>query len=125
MKPSTSLVRTLSSPVEWLSEIIYILRPLIYGMLVSHLISNMAFLHFALLATLSATNKDSSRPLITALVMEMVSRNLRRAAPAASALERVEYSRRDRDMLWYFLRGSIWEEYTRYIFSGLLSLQTH
>ncbi|KIM85153.1 hypothetical protein PILCRDRAFT_349833 [Piloderma croceum F 1598] len=80
VKPSTSLVRTLSSPIEWLSEIIYILRPLIY-------------------ATLSATNKGSSRPLITALIMEMVSRNLRRAAPAASALERVEYSRRDRDML--------------------------
>jgi peroxin-16 len=45
--------------------------------------------------------------------MEMVSRNLRRTAPAAAALERAEYSRRDRDMLWYLLRGSIWEEYTR------------
>ena len=75
--------------------------------------SDKTISHVYLSATLSATNKGSSRPLITALVMELVSRNLRRAAPAASALERVEYSRRDRDMLWYLLRGSIWEEYTR------------
>ena len=32
VRPSISLVRTLSSPIDWLSEIIYILRPLIYGM---------------------------------------------------------------------------------------------
>lgn len=31
VKPSLTLVRSLSSPVEWLSEIIYILRPLVYG----------------------------------------------------------------------------------------------
>ena len=47
--------------------------------------------------------------------MEMVSRNLRRTTPAAAGLERTEYSRRDRDMLWYLLRGSIWKEYTRYM----------
>jgi len=73
-------------------------------------------------ATLSATSEGSSRPLITALVMEMVSRNLRRKAPAAAALERAEYARRDRDMLWYLLRGSIWKEFTRYIFSPPLPL---
>ena len=31
VKPSLSLIRSLSSPLEWLSEIIYILRPLVYG----------------------------------------------------------------------------------------------
>lgn len=31
MKPALSLVRTLSSPQEWLSEILHILRPLVYG----------------------------------------------------------------------------------------------
>lgn len=31
VKPSLSLVRTLSAPQEWLSEIVYILRPLVYG----------------------------------------------------------------------------------------------
>jgi len=38
VKPSTSLIRALSSPVEWLSEIIYILRPLIYGTRISNII---------------------------------------------------------------------------------------
>jgi peroxin-16 len=77
-------------------------------------------MHF--LATLSATNKGSSRPLITALIMEMISRNLRRMAPVSAALERAEYSRRDRDMLWYLLRGFIWEEYTRYLLTNHISL---
>lgn len=31
VKPSLSLIRSLSSPLEWISEIIYILRPLVYG----------------------------------------------------------------------------------------------
>jgi peroxin-16 len=47
--------------------------------------------------------------------MEIISRNIRRTAPPSSVLERIEYSRRDRDMLWYLLRGAIWQEYTRYI----------
>ena len=34
VKPSLSLVRNLSGPQDWLAELIYILRPLIYGMLV-------------------------------------------------------------------------------------------
>ncbi|KAG5649898.1 hypothetical protein H0H81_001559 [Sphagnurus paluster] len=94
MKPSLSLVNTLSSPQDWLAESIYILRPLVY---VSLLISD----------------RRSNRPLITALVMEVLSRNLRRTPPPSAALERTEYARRDRDMLWYLFRGSIWESYTR------------
>jgi peroxin-16 len=31
VKPSISLVKTLSSPQDWLAETIYILRPLVYG----------------------------------------------------------------------------------------------
>jgi hypothetical protein len=47
--------------------------------------------------------------------MELVSRNLRRTPPPSAGLERSEYARRDRDMLWYLLRGSIWETYTRFV----------
>ncbi|KAL9716282.1 hypothetical protein Ac2012v2_000728 [Leucoagaricus gongylophorus] len=32
VKPSLSLLKTLSAPQEWLAEIVHILRPLIYGM---------------------------------------------------------------------------------------------
>ncbi|RDB28796.1 Peroxisomal membrane protein PEX16 [Hypsizygus marmoreus] len=94
VKPSLSLVQSLSSPQDWLAESIYILRPLVY---VSLLISD----------------RHSNRPLITALAMELVSRNLRRNPPPSAALERTEYARRDRDMLWYLLRGSIWQTFTR------------
>ena len=53
--------------------------------------------------------------------MECVSRFLRRTPPPRAALERSEYARRDKDMLWYLLRGSIWETYTRFVQRLLLS----
>nr|GAT44156.1 predicted protein [Mycena chlorophos] len=93
--PSHTLMKTLASPRDWLAEILYILRPLVY---VSLLVSD---------------NKKSSRPLAAALVLEVLSRTLRRTPPPYAALERSEYARRDRDMVWYLLRGSIWETYTK------------
>ncbi|KAL0951245.1 hypothetical protein HGRIS_007963 [Hohenbuehelia grisea] len=94
VKPSLSLIRTFASPTDWLSEVIYILRPLIYVSLLS-------------------ADRRSSRPLMTALAMEFVSRNLRRSPPPSAALERSEYARRDRDMMWYLFRDSIWTTFTR------------
>jgi len=58
-------------------------------------------------------NRRSNRPLVSALILEVISRNLRRAPPPSAALERSEYARRDRDIVWYLLRGSIWESYTK------------
>lgn len=52
--------------------------------------------------------------MAVALAMELISRNLRRAPSPSATLERSEYARRDRDIFWYLLRGSIWETYTRY-----------
>ncbi|KAG5647953.1 hypothetical protein DXG03_006987 [Asterophora parasitica] len=94
VKPSLSLVKTLSSPQDWVAESIHILRPLVY-------------------VSLLVSDRRSNRPLITALIMELLSRNLRRTPPPSAALERAEYARRDRDMLWYLFRGSIWQSYTR------------
>lgn len=50
---------------------------------------------------------------MTALVMEFLSRSLRRTPPASAPLERSEYAKRDKDMLWYLLRGSLWQQYTK------------
>lgn len=94
VKPPLALVRPFSSPTEWLAEIMYILRPLVY-------------------VSMMVNDRRSSRPLVTALMMELLSRNLRRAPPASAALEREEYARRDRDMLWYLFRGTLWQSYTR------------
>jgi Peroxisomal membrane protein (Pex16) len=51
---------------------------------------------------------------MVSLALELLSRHLRRTPSNSSALERQEYARRDRDLLWYLFRGSIWETWTRY-----------
>ena len=61
---------------------------------------------------LSSGRKDN-RPLVTALALELLALNLRRVPTPSSVLERSEYARRDRDIVWYLLRGSIWETWTR------------
>jgi peroxin-16 len=112
VKPSASLVRALSTPQDWLAESIYISRPFIYGTPQSrNRIRIFAKIYFSV--SLLTAYRGSNQPLVVALVMELVSRNLRRTPPPSAALERAEYARRDRAMLWYLLRGSIWEFYTR------------
>ncbi|EIM92513.1 peroxisome membrane protein [Stereum hirsutum FP-91666 SS1] len=94
VKTPTSLVRPLVSPKEWLSESLYIIRPLIYAIMLS-------------------ADRKSNRPLMVSLAMELLSRNIRRVPSNSSSLERGEYARRDRDLFWYLVRGSIWETWTR------------
>ncbi|KAI0052852.1 peroxisome membrane protein [Auriscalpium vulgare] len=94
VKSPTSLVKPFATPKEWLAEGVFILRPLIYVILLS-------------------SGPKSSRPLVVSLVLELLSRNLRRTPSNSSTLERSEYARRDRDLLWYLFRGSIWESWTR------------
>ncbi|KAH8835308.1 peroxisomal membrane protein PEX16 [Flagelloscypha sp. PMI_526] len=96
IKPAMSLIRALSSPQDWLSEILYILRPLVYAVLF-----------------VRDRQKKTNRALTAILVLEVLSRNLRRSVPASSSLERAEYARRDREILWYLFRGNIWDTYTR------------
>ncbi|TFK30408.1 peroxisomal membrane protein PEX16 [Coprinopsis marcescibilis] len=105
VKPSPSLIRTLSGPRDWLAEIIHVLRPLIY---------------VSLLVVDKKSARPTNRALITALVMEFLARNLRRTPSASATLERAEYAKRDKDMLWYLLRGSIWETYTRPKLAGFV-----
>jgi len=98
VKPALSLLKSLSTPQDWLAEVIYIIRPLVYASLLAY----------------DRRNKQSTnRALMTTLAMEFISRYLRRTPPPSALLERSEYARRDKDMLWYLLRGSIWETYTR------------
>lgn len=105
VKPPTTLLKPLASPKDWLSEVIYVIRPLVYVVAV---------------ARMKARNEPSSRPLVISIALDLVSRYLRRTPSAAvTTIERSEYARRDRDMLWYLLRGTIWEEYTRPKISGL------
>ncbi|KAH0838275.1 peroxisomal membrane protein PEX16 [Lanmaoa asiatica] len=94
VRPSLQLLKPLVSIQDWTAEVIYILRPLIY-------------------VAMSTTGKHKDRALMTAFALELLSRNLRRVPSPSSTVERDEYARRDRDLVWYLLRGSVWDSYTR------------
>ncbi|KAG8921016.1 Peroxisomal membrane protein pex16 [Tulasnella sp. 408] len=96
VKPPLTLVRPLNTFRDWVSEIIYLLRPLIYVIALSR-----------------AQNKKTSSPLVVSLFLELVAHYLRRTPPPSFTLERSEYARRDRDLLWYFLRGVVWKDFTQ------------
>lgn len=64
---------------------------------------------------MSARKQRRTNPLMVVLMMELLARNLRRVPQRSAQLERAEYALRDRDMLWYFLRGTIWESWTKYV----------
>ncbi|KAM5536241.1 hypothetical protein V8D89_010140 [Ganoderma adspersum] len=106
VKAPTSLVRPLSSPKEWISEVTYTLRPLVY-------------------ATLLSSGRKYNKALMTALALEFFALNLRRVPTPSSALERSEYARRDRDIVWYLLRGSLWETWTRPRLEGFADKTAH
>ncbi|KAF8202919.1 peroxisomal membrane protein PEX16 [Pholiota molesta] len=110
VKPSLSLVRPLLAPRDWIAEVVYVLRPLVYA---------------SLLVADRRAHERTNKPLIVVLFMEFISRNLRRAPPASATLERAEYARRDKDMLWYLLRGSIWDSYTRPKLESFVSSTAH
>jgi peroxin-16 len=57
--------------------------------------------------------KHKDRALLATFALELLSRNLRRVPSPSSTVERDEYARRDRDLVWYLLRGSVWDSYTR------------
>jgi hypothetical protein len=75
----------------------------------SHVIS------VTLLAREKRSKQLNSKALVVVLIMELIARNLRRSPPPSATLEREEYAKRDKDMLWYLLRGSIWETWTRWV----------
>jgi hypothetical protein len=80
--------------------------------------------HVALAILLSINPRKSTRPLTAIIIMELVSRHFRRTPSSTSALERSEYARRDRDIMWYLLRGPIWDDFTRYYYLCFLLSST-
>ncbi|KAI6162158.1 peroxisomal membrane protein PEX16 [Pisolithus thermaeus] len=106
VRPSLQLVAPLTSIQDWLAEVIYIIRPLIYVSMLS-------------------THRHKDRALLTALAIDILSRNLRRAPSTSTSVERDEYAHRDRDLVWYLFRGSAWELYTRPKLESLVEKAAH
>ncbi|KAG6849510.1 hypothetical protein H0H93_007864 [Arthromyces matolae] len=94
VKPYLSLVKSLSSPTDWIAESLYILRPLIYGVACLILLHLAASLDFFLTASLLISNPRSNRSIIITLSVELAARWLRRTPLPSATLERAEYARR-------------------------------
>lgn len=111
VQPSVYLIKPLASLNEWLAEGLYILRPLIYG---TYLIASRGTgINWLTVVMLSNSEESSSRPIVVSIVMELVTSYLRRRPAPSHTLERTEYARRDRALLWYLFRGAIWKDFTR------------
>ena len=108
VRAPTELIRPLLNPRDWLSEILWILKPLLYVLALSR----------------SASKKATYRtnPLILSLGIETLSRSLRRTPPPSAFLERDEYAKRDREILWYLLRGDIWTGWTKPKLEGVANV---
>ncbi|KAG6336662.1 hypothetical protein ID866_2409 [Astraeus odoratus] len=94
VRPSLQLIHPFTSIKDWIAEVVYIIRPLIY-------------------VTVLRTNTHRDRALVTAFTLDLLSRSLRRAPSSSPSVEHDEYAARDRDLAWYLLRGSVWDLYTR------------
>lgn len=116
VKSPTSIMRPLTSPSDWLSEVLYIMRPLVYGMYTANDFQGLLrWLNNNYSVGAITLGTTTMNPLVISISMDILSRYLRRVPGTASALERQEYARRDRDLLWYLLRGSVWQSYTRFV----------
>ncbi|KAH7104608.1 peroxisome membrane protein [Auriculariales sp. MPI-PUGE-AT-0066] len=97
VRPPIYLVKHLGTPTEWLSELLFILRPLVY----------------AVLLAVADEGSTLHRPLLASIGMDLTSSWLRRVPPPAQTVERAEYARRDRNLMWYLFRGAIWTSFTK------------
>jgi len=89
------------------AEVIYLLRPLVYALLLKR-----------------ASSKKAWHPIIVAFLMEygslrLLKRYYRNAAPGGlkglTKLEREELSKRGWQLWWYFLRGGVYENVSRVV----------
>lgn len=124
VKSPTSLLQPLAGLGQWTSEIAYILRPLIYVLLLRPTSKNMPKSKSTSINYNTGPITNGLRtPLAVSLMLSVLSFYLRRSPPASPSssnlLERQEYARRDRDLLWYAFRGELWTEWTRPKIDGM------
>ena len=126
LKPSalcapTRLIAHLATPSEWVVEIIYVLRPLLYGAFVfrarpqERQWNYLPFLALSIIPS-SRQSKITFRPIIVSLLVEALLLSLRRPVSHNLTLERREYARRDRELLWYLFRGAVWQQFSKWVF---------
>lgn len=64
VKPSLSLIPTLSGPRDWAAEVIYVLRPLVYGRAVNPFSARIGLTVFCQLSFLSLTRRRDVQAIV-------------------------------------------------------------
>jgi peroxin-16 len=122
--------------VKKLAEIIYILRPLIYGAFFPSLFPFHHCPDSRLLTAVLALRRYGRRhtlPYLLSLSLEYLAFSLRQSSsaklasdkasgpmlpqPSPSELEKQETGKRGKQFWWYLMRGPVWESWTKYVFS--------
>lgn len=111
-------IRSLKGMGEWAAELLYVLRPLIFVLMLRPTASNNNSKGSTSINYNSSPRLSALRtPLAVSLLLSLLSRQLRRSpgssTSSSNSLERTEYSRRDREILWHLFRGELWSEWTR------------
>jgi len=97
LRDPRSLLRTLSGPTDWAAETVYILRPVIYVLL------------------LRPSRKPISSlrtPVAVSIMIEIAVRYWRVMSPPSASLERAEYACAIVSCFGTCYRGEIWNEWT-------------
>jgi len=121
VRPPVALLHPIKGLARWTSEIIYILQPLLYISMLRPTASNQNVVKGQLSTSVNSNNSvvvnPFRSPFAIAVILSLLSRWLRRQPPTSpstsNSLERQEYARRDRELLWYFFRGEAWTHWTR------------
>lgn len=123
VKSPTTLLPQIQGVGQWLSEILYILRPLIYVSMLRPTTQNLVKGTTSINYNTQSSLHSLRTPLAVSLLLSLLSRHLRPKPPvspsSATSLERLEYARRDKELFWNVFRGEIWTEWTRPKLEGL------
>ena len=119
IKSATRLVHTLHSLPGQLAEYLYILRPVIYALLLQHSHSHS---HSNNINTSNNTTRKDWRPWLLGLSIDLLSRQLAKTAlqntnagglRGLSSVEKEELKRRGWSLAWWVMRGAFYDNVTR------------
>lgn len=106
VKPPSQLMHTLSTASEYTSEILFIVRPLVYALAMQRY----------------QADKRNWTPWVLGLAIEIGARQIGRRKEnewrSWSGVEREEFSRRGTEMAWWGMRGAFYQRITRVWIQG-------
>lgn len=117
IKPPPRLVRSLASPTARVSELLYILRPVLYALALQHCSPNHQTNTNTTNPNPNKTNKKDWRPWLLGLGIELLARHLSTAnnttTSTSSIIETEEQKRRGwRSLAWWAMRGAFYDKLT-------------